>query len=54
MALQPFVGPWQLLQFLELHTVGMTPWTGDQPVGRLIPVHRTAQRQKKRTETFMS
>jgi hypothetical protein len=28
MALQPFVGPWQTFQFLDLYTVGRTPWTG--------------------------
>jgi hypothetical protein len=32
MGLQPFVGPWLLFQFLNLLTVGRTPWTGDQPV----------------------
>jgi hypothetical protein len=32
MALQPFVRPWQLFQFLNLYTVSMTPRTGDQPV----------------------
>jgi hypothetical protein len=35
-ALHPFVGPWPLLQFPNLfYTVGMAPWTGDQPVARL-------------------
>jgi hypothetical protein len=33
MALQPFVGPWRLLQFLNLfYTDDRTPWTSDQPV----------------------
>jgi hypothetical protein len=27
-ALQPFVGPWPLFQFLNLYTVGRTSWTG--------------------------
>jgi hypothetical protein len=35
-------GPWSLFQFLNLHTVGMTPWTGDQPVSRPLPAYRTA------------
>jgi hypothetical protein len=39
--------------FLILYTVGRTPWTGDQPVTRLLPAHRTAQTQSKRTQTFM-
>jgi hypothetical protein len=35
MALQPYVGPWHLLQFRNLfYTVGRTPWTSDQPVAR--------------------
>jgi hypothetical protein len=52
MALQPFVGPWPLFQFLTFHTVGRTPCTGDQPVAGLLPAHRTAQTQNKRTQTF--
>jgi hypothetical protein len=40
MALQPFVGPWPLFQFLNLHTVGRTPWTGDQHIARSLPTHR--------------
>jgi hypothetical protein len=44
-ALQPFVGPGRLFSFVFLHTVGRTPWTGDQPVPRLLPTHRTAQTQ---------
>jgi hypothetical protein len=39
MALQPFVGPCLLLQFLNLHTVGKTPWTGDQPIAKPLPAH---------------
>jgi hypothetical protein len=38
MALQPF-GPWPLFQFLNpIH--GTTPWTGDQPVARPLPIGR--------------
>jgi hypothetical protein len=48
MALQPFVGPWPLFQFLHLYTVGTTPWTGDQPVVRPLPTHGTIQTQNKR------
>jgi hypothetical protein len=32
MALQSFVRPWPLFNFLILYTVGRIPWTGDQPV----------------------
>jgi hypothetical protein len=44
MVLQLFVGP---------YTVGRHPWTGDQPVARALPTHRTTQTQNKRTQTFM-
>jgi hypothetical protein len=44
-----FVGPWPLFSFLLFYTVGSTPRTGDQPVARPLPAHRTAQTQNKRT-----
>jgi hypothetical protein len=34
--------------------VGRTPWTGDQPVARPLPTHRTTQTQNKHTQTSMS
>jgi hypothetical protein len=48
MALQPL---WTLaaFQFLNLYTVGRTPWTGDQPVSRSLPTHTTTQTRNKRT-----
>jgi hypothetical protein len=46
-------GPWPLFQFLNLHTVGRAPWTGDQPVARPLPTHWTTQTQNKRTQTSM-
>jgi hypothetical protein len=52
MALQPF-GPWPLFQFLNLHTVGRTPWKGDQPVARPLRTHRTTRTQNKRTQILM-
>jgi hypothetical protein len=52
MALQPFVGPWPLLQFRNLYTAGRTPWTGDQSVARPLPTHRTTQAQDKRTHKY--
>jgi hypothetical protein len=33
-------GPWLLFQFLNLYTVGRTPWMGDQPVPRPLPTHK--------------
>jgi hypothetical protein len=55
MALQPFVGPWPFLQFPNhFYTDRRTPWTGDQPVARLLPTHRTTQTQNKRAQTSMS
>jgi hypothetical protein len=53
MALQPFVLPWPLFQFIDMCTVGRTPSTGDQPVARPLPTHRTTQTQNKRTQTSM-
>jgi hypothetical protein len=47
-------GPWPPFQFLNLHTVGRTPWTGDQPVAKSLPTHRTTQTQNKRTQTSMT
>jgi hypothetical protein len=35
----PFVGLWFFFSFLILCRVGRTPWTGDQPVARPLPVH---------------
>jgi hypothetical protein len=50
MVLQPFVGPWPLLQFRKLfYTVGRTPWMSDQLVARPLPTHRTTQTQNKHT-----
>jgi hypothetical protein len=52
MALQPFVGPWPLLQFRNnFYTDGRAPWTSDQPVARPLPKHRTTQTKNKRTQT---
>jgi hypothetical protein len=38
---------------LLLDTIGRTSWTGDQPVGRPLPTHRTTQTQNKRAQTSM-
>jgi hypothetical protein len=52
MALQPFVGPWPLLQFCNIfYTDGRTPRTSDQPVARPLPTYRTTQTQNKCTHT---
>jgi hypothetical protein len=52
MVLQPFVGPWPLLQFRNLFCRdGRTPWTSDQPVARPLPKHTTTQTQNKHTHT---
>jgi hypothetical protein len=40
-----------LFQFLNLYAVDRTPWTGDQPVERPLPTHRTTQTQNKPTQT---
>jgi hypothetical protein len=55
MAVQPFVGPWPLFGILILYPVHRTPWTGDQPVARPLPIYKTTQTQntRKRTQTSM-
>jgi hypothetical protein len=53
MALQSFVALWLLFQFLDFYTGGTTPWAGDQPVARPLPIHRTTQTQKKRKQISM-
>jgi hypothetical protein len=43
-ALQPFVGPWPLFQFLDpIYSRVRTPWMGDQPFARPLPTHRTTK-----------
>jgi hypothetical protein len=42
-----------LFSFSILFTVGKTPWTGDQPVSRQLPIYSTTQTQNKRTQTSM-
>jgi hypothetical protein len=49
----PLLGHGRCFSFVILYTVGRTPWTGDQPVARPLPTHRTAQAQNKRTQTSM-
>jgi hypothetical protein len=44
---------WPLFQFLNLYTVGRTSWTGDQPVARPLPTHRTTRTQNKRPQISM-
>jgi hypothetical protein len=53
MSPQPFLGPWTISRFLIFYTVSRTPWTGDQPVTRPLPTHRTIQTQNKRPQTSM-
>jgi hypothetical protein len=50
----PSAGPWSLsFNFSILHTFGRTPWTGDQPVTRVLPTHITIQTQNKCTLTSL-
>jgi hypothetical protein len=48
MALQPCLGLDHFFSFFILYTAGRIPWTGDQPVARPLPAHRTTQTQNKR------
>jgi hypothetical protein len=45
---RPFRAQASYLVPLSFYTVGRTPWTGDQPVARPLPKHRTTQTQNKR------
>jgi hypothetical protein len=47
------LGLGRLYSFLILHTVGRTPWTGDQPVARPLSIHSTTQTRNKCTQTSM-
>jgi hypothetical protein len=49
----PLLGHGRSFSFLILNTVGRNPLTGDQPVARPLPTHRTAQTQNKRTQISM-
>jgi hypothetical protein len=42
-AVQSFVGPWSLYNFLVLYTVSGTSWTGDQLVARPLSILRATQ-----------
>jgi hypothetical protein len=53
MAYMPLLGLGHFFSFLIFNTVCRIPWTGDQPIARLLPVHRTTQTQNKRTQTSM-
>jgi hypothetical protein len=43
----PLLDLGRFFSFLILYAVGRTPWTGDQPIARPLPTHRTTQTQKK-------
>jgi hypothetical protein len=49
----PLLDLGRFFSFLMLHTVSRIPWTGDQPVARPLPIHRTTRTKDKRTQTFM-
>jgi hypothetical protein len=46
----PLLGLGRVFSFLILYTVGRIPWTGDQPVARILPIHRKTKTQNKRTQ----
>jgi hypothetical protein len=49
----PLSGLGSFFSFFIFYMVGRTLWTGDQPVARPLPTHRTAQTQNKGTQTSM-
>jgi hypothetical protein len=50
MAFLPLWTLCRFFSFLILYAVHRTSWTGDQPVARSLPTHKTAQMQNKRTQ----
>jgi hypothetical protein len=48
-----FVDLGSFFSFLTLYTVDRTPWSGDHPVARPLPIHRATQTHNKRTQTSM-
>jgi hypothetical protein len=46
----PLLGFGRFFSILILYRVGRTPWTGEQPVARPLPAHRTTQTQNKCTQ----
>jgi hypothetical protein len=49
----PLLGFGRFFSFFIFYTVSRTPLTGDQPIPRPLPAHRTTQTQTKRTQTLM-
>jgi hypothetical protein len=47
----PLLGLGHFFSFFILYTVSRTPWTGDQPVARPLPVYKTTQNPNKYTQT---
>jgi hypothetical protein len=47
----PLLDLGRFFSFLIFYAIDRTPWTGDQPIPRPLPAHRTAQTQKKRGQT---
>jgi hypothetical protein len=47
------LGLGRFFTFSILYTVGRTSWTGDQPITRPLPTHRTTPSQNKPTQTSM-
>jgi hypothetical protein len=46
----PLLGLGRFFSYFIPYTVGIIPWTRDQPVARPLPTHRTTQTQNKRTQ----
>jgi hypothetical protein len=54
MALQPFVRPWPLVQFLNLYIAGRTPWKGDQPVAKPLLAYTGQHKHRINAHTHAS
>jgi hypothetical protein len=49
----PLLDLGRFYRFLIMHTVGKSPWTGEQPVAKPLTTYRPTQTQNKRTKTSM-
>jgi hypothetical protein len=50
----PLLGLGPIFSFLTFHTIGRTPWTGDQPVARPLHTQSKAPIQNKNTNIHLS
>jgi hypothetical protein len=45
--------PFSLFSSLIIYTIGRIPWTGDQPVAKPLPIHKSTKAENKHIQTSM-